>query len=180
MTKVAIQGIRGSYSEAAAIEAFGDDFELIECSSFEATFRSLETGDADKAVIPVRNSIVGEIVATKRLLKTYGSSVLSHLDVVVEHVLATRQGTRFEDVMSVRSHFEALRQCSEFFEKHTYMRQIAGHDTASSIRMIVEKDIVFQAAICSERAAEIYGATILRRNVANRHDNITTFAVIAK
>ena len=34
MTTVAIQGIRGSYSEEAAAAHFGIDAEIIECRSF--------------------------------------------------------------------------------------------------------------------------------------------------
>ena len=53
MTRVAIQGVRGSYSEEAATKVFGADTNIVECLNFEATFAAVRQGDADHAVIPV-------------------------------------------------------------------------------------------------------------------------------
>lgn len=178
MTQVAIAGIRGSYSESAASKYFMDEFELIECSTFEGVFGALRTGLAKYAVIPVRNSTVGEIASTKSLMRKNKPEVIDHVEVKVEHVLAAVHGAEFGQIESVRSHAEALLQCSNFFAANPRLEQVTGFDTASSARSIVVAGLRHHAAVCSERAAEIYGATILRRNIANKRSNATTFAVI--
>ncbi|MBK6749603.1 MAG: hypothetical protein IPG67_06230 [Acidobacteria bacterium] len=179
MNQVAIAGIRGSYSESAASEYFDGDIELVECSTFEGAFGALRSGLAEYAVIPVRNSIVGEIASTKSLMKKKRPKVVDHVKIRIEHVLAGVQGATFDDLSIVRSHAEALKQCSSFLTANPHLEQLMGFDTASSVRSIVVAGLVRNAAICSERAADIYGASILRRRIADRASNATTFAVIS-
>lgn len=179
MKQVAIAGIRGSYSESAASEYFNkDDVELIECSTFEGVFGSLKTGLASHAVIPIRNSIVGEIASTASLMRKNRHEVIGQIKVKVQHVLAGVPESSFEDLVAVRSHAEALLQCSNFLAANPHLEKVPGFDTASSIRSVVVTGLPKYAAICSERAAEIYGAKVLRRNIANMSSNTTTFAVI--
>ncbi|MBL8181546.1 MAG: hypothetical protein JNL64_08000 [Blastocatellia bacterium] len=179
MTKVAIQGIRGSYSSVAALKAFGEELELIECASFEGVFQAMSSGLATHAVLPVRNSTVGKIGATNRLIANHKPKALGEVEVRVDHVLATMPGTKFEDLNSVRSHSEAFRQCAIFLNSNPHLRTIIGFDTASCIRSVVHDEITGQAAICSREAAEIYGGVILRDQIADSRDNKTTFSILS-
>ncbi len=178
MTKAAIQGIRGSYSEEAASKYFGDDVEITECVSFDEAFGSVRAGLADFAVIPQRNSIIGDIRSTVKLLETCGMRRIDEIDIEIEHVLAGTPGSSIENITSVYSHIEALRQCSAFFASNPHLSQVPGSDTASSVRSVVMDRLQLCAAICSKRAADIYGARILNQHVANATDNRTTFAII--
>ncbi len=178
MNQVAIAGIRGSYSESAASEYFSSEVELIECSTFEGVFGSLRTGLAQFAVIPVSNSTVGEIASTASLMRKYRPEIVGKIVTEVAHVLAVIKDAEFEDVTAVRSHAEALRQCSNFFAAHPGFERVTGFDTASSVRSIVTTGLPHYAAVCSERAAEIYGAKVVRRHIANQRSNATTFVVI--
>lgn len=179
MTKVAIQGIRGSYSSVAAFKAFGDDLELIECASFEGVFQAMASGLATHAVLPVRNSTVGKIGTTTRLIANHRPKELGEVEVRVDHVLAARPGTKFDELDSVRSHSEAFRQCAIFLNGNPQLRTIIGFDTASCIRSVVHDEIVGQAAICSREAADIYGGDILREHIADSRDNKTTFSILS-
>ncbi len=178
MTRVAIQGVRGSYSEEAATNVFGADTRIVECLNFEATFAAVRKGDADRAVIPVENKIVGRIAATTNLLRTNRNRVIEKLPIRVRHVLAGVPDASFEDVVSIRSHIEALKQCRRFFTKHPHIRQVVGADTASSIRNVIRDGNAANAAICSRRAAELYGADIILETIADDVDNWTVFYVI--
>jgi chorismate mutase/prephenate dehydratase len=178
MIRIAIQGVRGSYSEEAATNLFGTDTSIVECPNFEATFAAVRRGDADHAVIPVENKIVGRIAATTKLLRVNRNSVIDKLPIRVRHVLAGVPDASFEDIVSVRSHIEALKQCRKFFAKNPNIRQVVGADTASSIRNVIREGDAANAAICSRRAAELYGADIILDAVADDVDNWTVFYVI--
>jgi prephenate dehydratase len=78
------------------------------------------------------------------------------------------------------SHPEALKQCSEFFAANPQLTTAAGSDTASSIRDVVAANAGVTAAIGSRRAAEMYGAKVLRESVANAVDNRTTFYLVGR
>ena len=177
MNAVAIQGIKGSYSEEAAREICGAA-KILECVQFEDAFQSLASGAAEFAVIPFKNKIVGDIATPHLLMQKTKLRILEKLDLKVRHVLAGTQNAEFDELKSVRSHIEALKQCRRFLSANAGLRQIIGADTASSVRRIVEENNSHNAAIGSRRAAEIYGAKILRENIADDADNWTTFYLI--
>lgn len=178
MESVAIQGIRGSYSEQATHVLFGDDVDIHECMTFDETFNRVIGGAARYAVLPVANTIVGEIAASVSLLKQSSLPVINQIRLRVQHVLAGTPDAEFANVSTVRSHVEALKQCKNFLNANPRIEQVGGADTASSIRRIVTEGDPTHAAIGSSRAAELYGAKILKENIADDIDNWTTFYLI--
>ena len=178
MTLTAIQGVKGSYSEEAAIRMLGRGAGILECADFEETFAALSAKKADFAVVPVRNKIVGDIEAAVSLLQNNRMRVLDELPLRVKHVLAGRAGARFENMQTARSHIEALKQCRRFLSANPQLTQVVGADTASSVRRIVEEGNSVNAAIGSRRAAEMYGATIIMEDIADDLDNWTTFYLL--
>src|SRR5687767_14710542 len=114
MTRVAIQGVRGSYSDEAARRLFGDDVAILECGSFDETFEAVRVGTAKNAVVPVENKIVGEIREPLGLLSASSFRVMETLALKVQHVLVGVPDAKLEDLVSVRSHIEALKQCRLF------------------------------------------------------------------
>lgn len=177
--RIAIQGIKGSYSEEAAAWLFDSAFNLVECPDFASTFLAATNGDADFLVVPVRNRIVGEIATVTKLIRNFGLKTISEIDLSVSHVLAAAAGVELANVRSVSSHIEALRQCTDFFARYPGIAQIIGNDTASCIRSAVRSQSEVHAAIGSRRAAAIYGAEILCENISNAKDNRTTFHLMS-
>lgn len=178
MTRVSIQGVSGSYSEEAVRTLLGQHAEIIECRDFAGAFAAVRLGAADHAVVPVANKIVGEIAGPAELLKDGAFRILESLSLRVQHVLAGTRDASVDQLETVRSHVEALRQCRKFLSAHPNLTPIVGTDTASSVRRIVNGRDPARAAICSRRAAEIYGAKILTENIADDIDNWTTFYLI--
>lgn len=180
MSIVAIQGVRGSYSEEATFKLFGATAEILECEKFADAFQTLLENRAEYAVIPFKNKIVGRIETPHELLKRTNLKILDELPLEVRHVLVGTFDAEFENLKSVRSHVEALKQCRRFLSKHQRLQQVIGADTASSIKQIVAENDSHNAAVGSRRAAEIYGAKILRENVADDAENWTTFYLLQK
>ncbi|MGQ0542639.1 MAG: prephenate dehydratase domain-containing protein [Blastocatellia bacterium] len=178
MTRVAIQGTRGSYSEQAAFQILGNAAAIIECHDFESAFAAVNNGSAELAVLPFENRIVGQIERPTELLKASGLNVFEKLKLKVRHVLAGTPESNIESLETVRSHVEALKQCRRYLSANAHLRQVIGADTASSVRRIVEENISTQSAIGSRRAVELYGAKILAEDIADDRDNWTTFFLI--
>lgn len=64
---VAYQGMPGAYSEMAARKAI-PGCEPLPCDQFEVAFQALEGWLADRAVLPIENSLGGSIHAVYDLL----------------------------------------------------------------------------------------------------------------
>ncbi|MEZ5345263.1 MAG: prephenate dehydratase domain-containing protein [Pyrinomonadaceae bacterium] len=178
MNSVAIQGAIGSYSEEAATRLFGTTADIHGYSSFFETFQAVLTRAAEFAVIPVRNTIIGDIKSAINILSQTDLRVHDELSIDICHVLVGTADSRLEDIVSVRSHVEALKQCRNFFANNPNIEQVVGADTASSIKRIISESNAQRGAIGSRRAAELYGGKLLLENVANETQNQTTFYLV--
>ena len=178
MIRVAIQGIEGSYSSDAARRLVGSESVLIECRDFDLTFAALRRGDADCLVVPVENKIVGEINGAASLLRESGLRTHAELELKIRHVLVGTQDSEISRLTSVRSHVEALRQCSRFLNSHPQLERVIDADTASGVRWVVENGDARCSAIASQQAAEIFGGKILREDIADDRDNWTKFYLV--
>ncbi len=176
---VAIQGIKGSYSEEAASQMFGTNAKILECRNFADTFESVLSKKVEFAVVPLENKIVGEIKSATKILKETDLRVLDKLQLEVKHVLVGTKTADFKNANTIRSHEEALKQCRKFLTANEKLQTIVGNDTASSIKRIIDEKNPTQTAIGSRRAAEIYGGKILLENIADDPENWTTFYLIS-
>jgi len=179
MSIIAIQGIRGSYSEEAALDLAGGA-SILECEDFEATFEAVRNGQAEYAVVPVENKIVGEIAGSVSILCSGGFREHKRIQLTVRHVLAGTSDASLDTIRYIKSHIEALKQCRRYLANRPEWTQIIGADTASSVRQVLEGGDSGAAAIGSRRAAEMYGATVIAENIADDSDNWTTFCLVGR
>lgn len=177
--RVVYQGEPGAYSEAAAINFFGKDVQTRGLFSFEDTFIALDKGEADYAVLPIENSSTGAIRQVYDQLEKYNYFFVGETTVEISHALMVLPGTKLEDIHTVYSHEQGLFQCEKFISKHPDWRTVAFADTAGSARMVAERKDKTKAAICSERAAEIYGLEILQKKCNTSGRNTTRFIVVS-
>lgn len=178
MRSVAIQGTRGSYSEEAAVRLFGTAATIHGFSSFFETFQALLVKSVDYAVVPLRNTVVGEIRSAADYFGRTDLEIVDELPLPIRHALVGTRDAHLPDLRTARSHVEALRQCAGFFRTHPLIRPVTGADTAAGIRQIIAENISRNAAIGSPRAARLYGGKILLEDVADGRENRTTFYLI--
>ncbi len=67
-TKIAIQGIVGSFHHQVAQEYYDQDVVVDECLSFDELVDSLLSGKSDQAVMAIENSIAGPIIPNYALI----------------------------------------------------------------------------------------------------------------
>ncbi|MFI5170216.1 MAG: prephenate dehydratase domain-containing protein, partial [Vicinamibacterales bacterium] len=58
---VAIQGERGAFSHQAAIESLGAEIQILPRTTFDELFDSVVEKKADRALVPIENSLHGSI-----------------------------------------------------------------------------------------------------------------------
>ena len=76
--RVAYQGAPGAYSEGAALAAY-QDCTPIPCEQFEVAFQALSQWIADRAVLPIENSLGGSIHSVYDLLLRYRLSIVGEV-----------------------------------------------------------------------------------------------------
>ena len=176
--KVAFQGEKGAYSHLACLEIF-PNAEVKVCKTFDEAFMMAKKSSEYKIVIPITNSSTGSIADMHYLLPKYKLQIHAEHFQKVSHNLLGIKNSKIQDIKAVRSHAQALSQCSKIILENNF-KALVSADTAGSAKLISEKKDKREAAIASELAAKIYGLEILKRNVEDETGNVTRFFVMGK
>jgi prephenate dehydratase len=177
--RVAFQGERGAFSEEAALKLLGHEISLVPRRTFEELFTSFNNGIADYLLAPVENSIAGVVQPSVDLLRSSSLNVLDEIEIKIEQHLIGCPGASFEELETVQSHAVALAQCSRFFETHTRLTPVVADDTAGSVAEVIRRGDPKVAAIAGQRAADLYGGSIILRSIQNETENYTRFVLLS-
>lgn len=176
--RVAFQGEPGAYSEQALLEYFGE-VEPVPCETFDAVFESVASGACEAGMIPVENSITGNIPQTQDLLSRHAFNSIGEYVLRVRHCLISMPGVTISEIKKAMSHPQALMQCAQYLRSRGIQAE-PSYDTAGSVKLLKESGARDIAAIASRRAAEIYGMQILEEGIEDDPQNYTRFLAIAK
>ncbi len=175
----AFQGVPGAYSQLACRQLLGAGIKTLPCETFDAVFAAVSQGKADIGVIPIENSLAGSIHQNYDLLLANDLTIVGETRLKVEHVLMCHPSTSWTAIREVRSHPQALAQCSHFFAKEKRAKPVTWFDTAGAAESVAREAPAGAAAIASSLAAELYGLKVLRRNLQNHAGNYTRFLAVA-
>lgn len=177
--KIAIQGEKGSFHEAAARQYFAyDDIDIIECPTFDKTLNTVKDGLAEFAVMAIENARSGSILYNYTLIRESGLKILGEQNLRVKQNLMALKGQKMSDIREIRSHPIALAQCMAFLNEHPGITLVESEDTAASARQIKELQLNNVAAIAAMQAAEIYDLEILAEGIETYKQNYTRFLVV--
>jgi prephenate dehydratase len=178
--KVAFQGVHGAYSEMAILGLLGKKTRTIPMDTFAEVFQAVEQHRADRGLIPIENSLAGSIHQNYDLLLSHNLHIIQETHLRIEHVLMCHPSSTMARLREVRSHPQALAQCSRFFEQHRRLKEVAFYDTAGAAKSIMESGSLETGAIASMHAARLYGLSVLKRNLENEKHNYTRFLLISR
>ena len=179
-TKIAIQGIKGSFHHQVVKEYFSENLEIDDFLSFEELIDSLLSGKSDQAVMAIENSIAGPIIPNYALIDK------NNLHIIGEHYLSIHQnlmalkGQKIEEIKEVHSHPMAILQCMDFLKQYPNIKLVEDKDTAETARRIQEKQLTGIAAIASKTASEMYDLEIIAPEIQTIKNNMTRFVIIKK
>lgn len=154
--------------------------KLIPFPSFRAVATAVDTGMADEGVVAIENSIEGSVTDTLDLL-IHETKMLIKKEMVlpIRHNLLVKPGTHVHQVGVIFSHPQPLAQCRYFLERCFPKAHLASAlSTATAVEQMMANDTP-AAAIGTERAAQLYGAEILARDIQDKASNVTRFVVLA-
>lgn len=183
--RVAFQGELGAYSDQAIGNYWKEAATPVPATSFEAVVTEVAWGRADYGVIPVWNSVVGDVMAGCSAVAlgrsaAFGLVVAGDTHVVVRHQLLVLPGTHLDEIEFVASHPVALAQCRRFLAEHPAIVPRPVYDTAGAARDLADHGTRRIAAIAGRLAAERYGLTILKSDIQDIPDNVTHFLVLTR
>jgi prephenate dehydratase len=179
LPRIAFQGEFGANSDMACRHVFADTMEPLPCPSFDDAFEAVRSGEAERAMIPIENTLAGRVADIHHLMPDSGLQIVGEYFMPIHFQLMVLPGTGRGAIRSVHSHIHALGQCRNFIRSNGWKPQVAG-DTAGAAREVAEAKDPSRAALAPELAAGRYGLDIIERDVEDSENNITRFVVLAR
>jgi len=179
--RVSHLGPRGTYTEVAAA-SWAPDAELDPQPSVPAAIQTVIEGRSDAAVCAMENSIEGSAsIETLDLLigDDFPLRIAGEVVVAIQHMLVGAPGADPARAERVYSHPSALLQCRRnLAQLAPQAKPVAALSTASAIESAMAEPGTL--AIGNARSAEIYGATVLARDIGDESGNETRFVVLSR
>ena len=175
---VAYFGPEATFTHQACRRVFGSAAQGLPKPSIREVFRAVESDEAAFGVVPVENSTEGVVNHTLDMFLESPLTIHAEVVLVVHHHLLSRSG-RLADVGVLYSHYQPIAQCAEWIQEHLPEVPIREVSSTSEAARRAAADPA-GAAIASRLAGEIYGLRAVRRNIEDRHDNVTRFIVVSR
>ena len=188
--KLGYTGVPGAYAYEVMINLLKNSKSLDVSTEVKAekilslnTHRELvegvESGKVDFAILPIENSIVGEVRDSIDLINKRSIYIVGEVKHRIEHNLLGIKGSKIEDIKRVYSHEQALMQCSEFLGKYPEWEKVKMNNTALSAKYIGDTKNKENACIANMETREMYNLELLQPDINNEKENFTRFFIVS-
>ena len=186
--RVAYLGPAGTFSQEALLASPGASaWEALPQPSVYDAVLAVHDGAADRALVPIENSLEGSVNATLDALAFEADDVVIVGELVhpVRHCLITREAVSPESIRTVVSHPQASGQCARFIRTRLGAATVVpAASTADAVRLVAEGDLPAgtpgpPAALGNRLAAALYGCEVILDGVEDAAGNATRFIWVA-
>ena len=153
----------------------------IYATSIPGVFELVVHGNAVKGVVPLENNGAGPIEETFIELKHQKVRISHQFDFSIHHSLVALPGSSKEQIESIASHEQALKQCRKFLDKnYPHAKLVASPSSMAAWNGVLSSKDKKAAVIMATETAESIQLNILAKNIEDDKNNFTTFIVIEK
>ncbi len=174
---VAYLGPEGTFTEMAVLAQFGSNVTAVPTATIDEAFHAAESGRTGFAVVPIENSTQGIVTRTVDVLLTTPLSIVGEVSIPIHHNLMNQSG-RLKVIRIVAAHPQALAQCRTWLAQHLPHAELKAASSNAEAAKTASTDPTF-AAVAAERAASLYGLTIVAPGIQDDARNRTRFLVLA-
>ena len=178
MSKYAYLGPVGTFTEAALQTITGESDQLIPCANVTAALDMVRSAKADRALVPIENSVEGVVARTLDELAS-GEPLIIVNEVLLPVTFALMVRDDKTEIKRIATHPHAESQCRNFIAKNYPNAEIvATNSTAAAAEALANGQ--YDAAIGAEVAAKTYGLKVLNNNIGDTESAVTRFVLVSK
>lgn len=181
--RVAYLGPAGTFSEDAleVSRLAPDGFEPMLSETIPAAIEAVASGAADRALVPVENSIEGSVRPTLDGLIEHADAVriAGEYDHQIRSALIAGSKLDPDRIQAVISHPQPLAQCALFLRTELPKAELrVASSTSAAVREVATNDQPW-AALAPARAARLYDCEVIREGIEDEPGNVTRFLWLA-
>jgi prephenate dehydratase len=179
--RVAYLGPAGTFTEEALRASAPGEVEELPYPTVYETVMAVQDGHADRAVVPIENSLEGGVAATLDALAGEADQVRIAAELVhpIHHCVVAPRELKLAEVTRVVSHPQATAQCARFLrERLGGAERFSAASTSEAVRQVRGAAEPW-VALGSRLSAELYDCRVLAADVEDHPDNETRFVWLA-
>ena len=180
MPTYAYLGPSGTFTEQALRKITTDKDVITPYANVTAALDAVRNGKADKAFVPIENSVEGVVARTLDELAVGEPLVVSaETTLPVAFALMILPENDGKPISRIATHPHAEAQCRTYVASNLPGAEvIEAPSTAAAAKGLKEGN--YDAAIASEIAAEKYGLKIIASDIGDNQGAVTRFVVVEK
>jgi prephenate dehydratase len=181
VTSIAYLGPRGTFTEEALrAMSVSEGADLHPLATAEAVLDAVRSGEMDRGLVAIENSIEGGVTATLDNLASGDPLViLDEVVIAVRFALLVRPGTRIEGVRRIATHSVAAAQCRGWVLSTLPDAEVVPvSSNAAGAAGVAEG--TYDGALAPSIAAGVYGLEVLADDVADSDEAWTRFVLISR
>ena len=180
MPTYAYLGPSGTFTEQALRKITTNKDVITPYANVTAALDAVRNGKADKAFVPIENSVEGVVARTLDELAVGEPLVVSaETTLPVAFALMILPENDGKPISRIATHPHAEAQCRTYVASNLPGAEvIEAPSTAAAARGLKEGN--YDAAIASEIAAEKYGLKIIAKDIGDNQGAVTRFVVVEK
>lgn len=177
--EIAYLGPEGSFCHQAALMLKTEASRLVPMKDVKSVVAAVERGDVQHGLVPVENSVEGEVTSTIHEIVFNTSHVLVREEVVVPVSFHAFVSSASAHPTTAISHPFALAQCQKFIARKSFSTQTAD-STSAACEALAQHPDESVVALGSPLAGEIYGLHVLEKNVEDNKLAHTKFYLLSR
>ena len=183
---VGISGDVGSFSSQAAEEYTRKnditDYEISYLITVENVLRQLDNNKIDIGIFPIENSNGGIVIESINAMSKHIFKIKKIFEIPVVQCLLTKPGISKEDIKTIASHDQALKQCKMYLKrKWTKTDLKETEDTAKAAKQLSKGELKNDTAVLApETCATLYGLIVMEKGIQDLKFNFTNFLAVEK
>lgn len=174
--RVSYLGPAGTFSHQALLALDPEIVEPIAMATVSQALAAVREGTVDLTLVPIENSVEGAVSATlDELSSGDGLHIVAEIAIPVDFCLAVSDTSASIETIVTHPHAEA--QCRRWLAAHHPQAQvIPASSTANAAASVARGE--FDAAICADIAAQVYGLTVTAAGIADSAEAQTRFILV--
>lgn len=174
-------GPQGTFSHLAALEFFGTSVPLCEYASIYSLIMAVDSGEIERAIVPIENSIEGSVNVTLDTL-----AFDAQLHITGEHILKVSEnlmvlpGVKAEDITKIISHPQPIAQCSRLLHREFPGVPVEYTESTAAAAELTAGSGLAYGVLGPATLAELYGLEILFADCGDEPNNSTRFIIAEK
>ncbi len=187
---IGIQGGKGSFNEEAVRHFISrsnvPDVKIKYLNTTKRVLTALHNGTIDRAQFAIHNSVGGIVDESIEAMGEFKFKIVEQFAIKISHTLMMRPDATLSDITTIMTHPQVLAQChGSLLKKYPHLLQISGKGRLIDHALVAEglgkkKFPKHVATMGSKVLAELYGLTVIEKDLQDSKENYTSFLQVER